>query len=110
MLEKLSDLEKVKIETFCQDTEMFNAVKKVLLATTYNSGVLIEGEEITVRNPAFNLIATAYQSGDAVSNEMLGQRLRGIYEGVDAVENGFAILKKVTTAKESPYQEENEAI
>lgn len=110
MLEKLSDLEKVKIETFCQDEEMFNAVKKVLLATTYNSGVLKEGEEISVRNPAFNLIAKARELGEDVSNSQLGENLRGIFEGVDAVENGFAILKKVTTKVASPYQEENEAI
>lgn len=110
MLEKLSDLEKVKIETFCQDEAMYNAVKKVLLATMFDSGVLKEGEDLTVRNPAFNLIANAYQNNESVSNELLGQRLRGLYEGTDAVENAFALLKKVTTAKESPYMEENPAV
>jgi hypothetical protein len=105
-----TDLEKVKIETFCQDEEMFNAVKKGLLYIMYNEGVVSEGE-VSVRNSAFNLIANVYAKDEVVSNEALGERLRALYEGVDAVENALAQLQKVTTKVESPYvKEENKSI
>jgi len=108
-MNELNDLEKVKIETFCQDEAMYNAVKKGLLSVMYSEGKIGEGN-VSVKNSAFNLIATKYSQGEEVSNEMLGERLRGLYEGIDALENGLAQLKKITTAKESPYVEENPAI
>lgn len=104
-----TDLEKVKIETFCEDKEMFNAVKKGLLSIMYNEGVIPEGE-VSVRNSAFNLIANVYAKEEVVSNEALGERLRALYEGVDALENALAQLQQITTKKESPYLEENKAI
>lgn len=108
-LDKLNDLEKVKIETFCADEAMYNAVKKALLNTIYGEGV-IDGDNVSVKNSAFNFIANAYQAGETVTNEALGERLRALYEGVHELENGFSMLKKVKTAKESPYVEENEGI
>lgn len=109
MFENLSDIEKVKIETFCQDEVMFDAVKKGILSIMYGEGV-IGKDKVSVRNTAFNLIARKREMGEDVSDEALGQNLRGLYEGVDALENALAKLKKVTSKTESPYQEENEAI
>ena len=110
MQDKLTDLEIVKIETFCADAAMFNAVHKVVLGCAYNPGVLIKGEELSVKNPAFNLIANTYSRNENVSNESLGERLRGLYEGVDACEDGFTQLKRITSKKESVKEEKNEAI
>jgi len=108
-MNNLTDAEKVKIETFCKDEAMYEAVKKGLLLVMYGEGVM-DGGKVNVKNTAFNLIATKYSRGEAVSNEELGQRLRGLYEGVDALENGLAKLKKIDTSTKSPYVEENEAI
>lgn len=105
-----TDLEKVKIETFCEDKEMFDAVKKGLLYVMYNEGVIPKEGEVSVRNTAFNLIANVYSKDEVVSNEALGERLRALYEGVDALENALAQLQKVTTKVESPYVDENTSI
>lgn len=104
-----TDLEKVKIETFCADEAMFDAVKKGLLSVMYGEGV-IGADKVSVRNTAFNLIARKREAGEDVSDEALGQNLRGLFEGVDALENALAQLKKVSSKVESPYVEENEAI
>ncbi len=108
-MNNLTDTEKVKIEAFCKDEGMFEAVKKGLLSVMYGEGIMDSGK-VNVKNTAFNLIATKYAQGEAVSNEELGQRLRGLYEGVDALENSLAQLKKIDTSVKSPFVEINEAI
>lgn len=108
-MNNFTDLEKVKIETFCADEAMFDAVKKGLLNVMYGEGV-IGTDKVSVRNTAFNLLARKREAGEDVTNELLGQNLRGLFEGVDALENALAQLKKVTTKIESPYEEKNEAI
>lgn len=108
-MDNLTDIEKVKIETFCADELMYEAVKKGLLAIMYGEGV-IGNDKVSVRNTAFNLIANSKSRGENVSNEELGENLRALFEGVDALENGLAKLKKISTKIESPYNEENEAI
>ncbi len=103
MQKLLNKIEIDKIEKFCKDEVLYNAVKKVLLKTLYNSGV-VEKEKIPdVRNGAFNMVATAYQTGETITNERLGERLRALYEGVHELENGFAELK---TIKIKPKEEE----
>lgn len=108
MQDYLTDLEIKKINSFVKDEKMFDAVKKVLLASVYYNGSLRKGEKLESKNQAFNLIATAYAQGQEVSNEVLGQEVRGLFEGVNALENGFSQLKTIKLKEkevESPYNE-----
>lgn len=106
MKEYLTDLEIAKIEQFCSDEEMFDAVRKVMLAVVYYSGALKKGEKLEPRNQAFDLISSAYKRGGEISNEELGAELRSLFSGVDIVEQGFGQLKtikKEIKEVESPY-------
>ncbi len=108
MKEYLTDLEIAKIEQFCKDETMYEAVRKVMLASTYYAGSLIKGKKLEPRNQAFDLIASATRNGQKVTNEELGQELRGLFFGVDTVEQGFARLKLIKNEEEgipSPYNE-----
>ena len=110
MKDYLTELEIEKIEALCKDEVMYEAVRKVLLAQVYYAGALKKGEKLEPRNQAYNLLAAAYQNGNQVTNEVLGQELRGQYEGVNTVEQAFAQLKKLKSDKkdepvESPYND-----
>lgn len=110
MQDQLNDLEVAKIEAFCKDKDMYEAVRKVMLATTYYAGALKKGEKLEPRNQAFDLIAKATASGENISNEELGAELRGLFFGVDTVEQGFARLKSIKTKVETEEPTDNEAI
>jgi len=106
--EILNDLEVAKIEAFCKDQDMFEAVKKVLFAVIYSDGVVEKGLPLNQRNGAFGLIANAYSEGRNISNDELGAQLRAKFEGVHTVLDGFDKLKNiksVTEAVETPYNE-----
>jgi hypothetical protein len=106
MKEYLTDIEIAKVEQFCADEAMFEAVRKVMLAVVYYSGALKKGEKLEPRNQAFDLLSKAYQRGTVISNEDLGAELRGLFSGVDVVEQGFGQLKTIKTETkevESPY-------
>jgi hypothetical protein len=106
MKDFLTEVEISKIEQFCADEAMFDAVKKVILSPLYTDGTMTKGQKPKITNQAFNLISQAYQKDEDISNEVLGQGLRGLFEGVNALEQGFAYLKLIKTkAKEieSPY-------
>jgi hypothetical protein len=108
MQEYLTDMEIKKINSFIKDEKMFDAVKKVLLASLYQDGTIKKGEKLKVRNEAFNRISEAYRAGQDISNENLGQSLRGLFEGVNALEQGFAylkLLKKEDGLVESPLND-----
>lgn len=108
--EHLTDLEIDKIEQFCTDEAMLEAVRKVLLANVYYMGALKKGEKLEPKNQAFNLLATAYQNGNQVSNEVLGQEVRGLYEGVNMVEQAFGFLKTIKKPNKNVESPFNEAI
>lgn len=107
-MDYLSDLEKVKIESFCKDTEMYNAVKKVLLAGLYTHGVLQAGvAHNPLQNAAFHLVSVSVDN--PISDDVLGQHTRGMFYGINALEVGFNRLSNVTSKTgepiESPYNE-----
>ena len=102
MKEYLTDLQILKVETFCADTEMFNAVKLVLLKELYTNGVITKGQpHNALKNRALVLV-----QGDKDDAE-LGARLRALWEGVQAIESGFAELERIKSevpeAVESPF-------
>jgi len=110
MNEFLTEKQKVKIEVFCKDTELVDAVKKVLLQHIYSQGVLEQGvEHNPLNNRAFSLVQLS--TNNPIPNEELGANLRGIWEGVNALEKGFHDLTKVKSKKNEPILSEyNEAI
>ena len=110
MKEYLTDIEIAKVEQFCADEVMFEAVRKVMLAVVYYSGALKKGEKLEPRNQAFDLLSNAYQRGVEVSNEELGAELRGLFSGVDVVEQGFGQLKTIKTEEKEVVSPFNEAI
>lgn len=104
----LSDLQKLKIETFCNDTDMKEAVRMVLLAGLYKHGVLEQGvEHNPLINGAFSLVSLAMTN--PIPDAQLGEHLRGMWAGVNALETGFNALERVKLPKdekvESPYNE-----
>ncbi len=108
MQEFLNEIEKVKIETFCKDEVLFEAVKKVLLKSLYTSGVLKSGEK---HNPLVNaaLGMASISSNNPVPNELIGAQVRALWEGINALEIGYNDLQKIKSTKveevESPYNE-----
>lgn len=108
MKEFLTDLEIAKIESFCKDEDMFEAVKKVLFAVIYEDGVVKKGKKLNQRNGAFGLIANAYAQNGKISDDELGASLRAKFEGVHCVLDGFDKLKQIKQDEQgipSPYNE-----
>jgi hypothetical protein len=109
MKDYLTDLQVAKIEAFCNDKEMFDAVKLVILQHLYTQGVIEKGKKHNpLFNRAFSLVQLATQN--PIPNEELGAHLRGIWEGVNALEGGFSELSKITSPKEDVETPYNEAI
>lgn len=107
MKENLTDLEVAKIETFCKDQEMYDAVRKVILACIYSHGVVEKGlKHNPLQNGAFSLASLSVNN--PIPDEQLGQHIRGMWAGVNALESGFKQLRSITSkvdAVESPYNE-----
>lgn len=108
MKEYLTDLQIAKIETFCADTEMYEAVKMVILQHIYSQGVPVKGKKHNpLKNRAFQLVQLATQN--PIPDAELGAHLRGMWEGINALEAGFHELDKIKLEKaelvESPYNE-----
>lgn len=106
----LNDLEVSKVEAFCNDEVMREAVKKVLLQSIYSHGTLKPGEPADpLKNRAFHLVQLATQN--PIPDAELGAHLRGIWEGVNALEAGFQELDAYKTpAPDKDEVEENPAV
>lgn len=106
-MDYLTDLQKSKIETFMKDTEMAEAVKKVLLSGIYEHGTLKEGQKHNpLINGAFSLVSLAMEN--PIPDEKLGEHLRGMWAGINALEQGWnrlAGVKLSTEDIESPYND-----
>lgn len=108
MQDQLTDLEIAKVEAFCKDEAMYDAVVKVLLAGIYTHGTVQKDKKPTdpLVNGAFSLVHLA--SANPVSDEILGAHLRGVWEGINALKNATQRLKEIKSkveAVESPYNE-----
>lgn len=103
MKDILTEAQVLKVEQFCADKEMFEAVRRVLLQYVYTQGVITKGEH---HNPLQNRALVLVQSG--VEDAELGRNLRSLWEGVQAIEKGFNELGTIKSKKEeveSPYNE-----
>lgn len=108
MQDYLTELEVASIEQFCANKTMYEAVRKVLLSGIYTDGTVQKGVKIPepTMNGAFLLAGHALNN--PIPDEMLGQHIRGMWAGVNALKNAFDKLediKTVTPAVESPYNE-----
>ena len=108
MKEYLTDLEVVKIETFIADSDMVEAVRKVLLAGLYSHGVVEKGHEVNpLLNGAFSLVSLSVNN--PIPDEIIGQQLRAQWAGINALKNAFDSLKTITSKKEAVASPFNEA-
>ena len=109
MQDELSEIEIEKIENiFVKDEVLFEAVKKVLLKSIYTSGVLKAGKKHNpLMNAAFGLAGLSTEN--PIPNEQIGQQVRALWEGVNALEIGYKALKNIKSTKGeavvSPYNE-----
>jgi len=94
---ELTEIQKVKIEAFCADTEMYNAVRHILLANLYSHGVIEGKGHDPLINGAYNLVALAMEN--PIPDAEIGAHLRGMWAGINILKNGFDALDKVKTEK-----------
>lgn len=87
----LSDLEKTKIQLFIEDEVQAEAVRKVLLFSLYNNGVLKKGEKA---NPLVNFALGLVANRPDFTDEQLGRDLRASWNGINALEIGFSNLAR----------------
>lgn len=107
MKEYLTELEIAKIEAFNSDQVLVDAVKKVLLQGIYTHGTIQQGVTPNpLQNGALSLAAAA--TNNPITDELLGQHIRGVWSGLNALENAFKSLQGIKANKEvveSPYNE-----
>lgn len=107
MKDQLSELEISKVEQFCKDEAMFNAVKKVLVAGIYSHGVVKAGvKHDPLVNGALSLVHLS--SSNPMTDEVIGAHLRGVWEGLNALQNAIQnlqLIKSEPKAVETPFNE-----
>lgn len=110
MDEQFSELEKQLIEAFCNNEAMFEAVKKGLLAGLYSHGVTKAGvKHDPLQNAALRMAVIATEN--PIPDEMIGQHVRGIWAGINALENATKDLKNIKSTKKEPVETPyNEAV
>lgn len=107
--EFLTDLETQKIELFCKDKEMKEAVRKVLLAGIYSHGTIKkDGAFDPLENSAYHLAALAVTN--PIPDEEIGANVRAMFAGLNAMKNAFDELESIKMVKEVTLEEVNEAI
>lgn len=107
MKDQLTDVQIAKIEQFCNDEEMYNAVRAVMLAGIYSHGTVKRGYvHDPLQNGALRLARLAVNN--PIPDDILGAHIRGVWEGLNSLENAFQSLrsiKKEPEPVESPYNE-----
>lgn len=107
MQDYLTELEIEKIENFCKDEVLFEAVRKVILQGLYTHGTVQKGLPTKpLKNGALGLAAIAMNN--PIPDEALGQHIRSMWSGLNALENAYTDLKSIKKESqliESPYNE-----
>jgi len=108
MNEFLTEIQVEKIEKMCQDAALMDGIQKVLLSAIYRQGVLQKDKPANpLHNFSWALAEVAVSN--PVTDEILGQNLRGQWSGVRLLEIGFQELKSIKTpskeAVKSPFNE-----
>lgn len=108
---QLSDTEKTKLITFKNDVLMFETVRKVLLASIYANGTLRQDAKADpLQNGALALVSLACSGRGSISNEDLGEDLRGLFNGIQLLENGLKKISETKIEEVKVGEEKNEAI
>lgn len=111
MIDYLSDEEKEKIVRFNEDTKLVEAVRKVMLAGLYKAGTLREGLGADpLKNGALTLAFATLNVRAALTDEQLGQDIRALAHGLNALETAFQELNKIKLDLGETKPESNEAI
>lgn len=108
MKEYLTDLEIAKIEAFCKDKDMHEAVRKVLLQALYTHGTVQRGEPISEPTLNFALSIPGLAMTNPIPNEEIGAQVRAVFAGINVLKNAFDALNSIKTTGElieSPYNE-----
>lgn len=88
--EILTDTEQQKVANFVMDEVQFEAIKKVLLFSVYNSGVIVKGKKQDyMHNPALVMA-----SNPKMTDKELADYVRACYQGLNAIELGFSDLMR----------------
>lgn len=109
MKDYLTDLEIVKIETFCADKDMHEAVRKVLLQALYTHGTIQKGKDVF--NPQTNaaLALASLAVANPIPDAEIGAQVRAMFSGINALKNAFDSLNNIKSSDgavvESPYNE-----
>jgi len=96
--EFLTPVQIEKVEKMCQDEDLMDALQKVLLSSIYVQGTLQKGQPA---NPLHNFswALSEVAVNNPVTDEILGQNLRGQWSGVRLLEIGLGELKKIKSPK-----------
>lgn len=109
----LNDIEKEKIIAFAEDTVMFEAVKKYILAVTYQHGVMEPGKPFqTNMNFALQVAWRAAEGTMPRDDKEIGQDLRALTKASQLVGSGFKEIKEMEEAskvEKLPEEETNKA-
>jgi hypothetical protein len=105
--EFLTDIEKAKLEQFAADEEMFDAVKKVALAWIYEQGTIKKGKK--KYDGLQNFLVVHASRNPSATDEQLGQHLRAVYQGLNALENAFQALAQFKQTPPPPPKGQNKA-
>jgi len=99
----LNEIEIEKIEKFCEDTTLLEAVRKVLLQGLYSHGVNKAGESSDpLINGAFSLVSMSVNN--PITNELLGEQLKAQWAGINALHNAFNDLQSIKTEKKEAVE------
>lgn len=109
--EILSEVERSKVIAFAQDTLLFEAVKKYVLAVVYKHGLLEKGKDYqTNKNWALQLAWGASDgSGMPRSDEELGQDIRALTKATQLVGSGFKEISEMKAVETLPENNPNPA-
>lgn len=108
-MNNLNELEKQKINQFLEDEVMSNAVKKVILADIYGSGVQEAGEPDKQQNWVFGLVMDEMGRDYKQTNEELGEKLRACVEGIRTVQLAWKHLESLKPINIETKPQINEA-
>jgi len=101
MKDFLTESQVEKVEKMCSDEELMDAVQKVFLSSIYTQGVLVKGKKANpLHNFSWALAEVAISN--PMTDEVLGQNLRGQWSGVRLLEIGFNELKNIKGPKKEP--------
>ena len=90
----LDEQEQTYIKNFADNTNLFEAVKKALLAGLYEQGVVKKHRN---HDPFLNAALAPLLKGSMITNEQLGAYTRALNEGLRWIESAFDGLENYKT-------------